>query len=174
VLAAFAAHAAVVLDRRLLKQEAGQARELAEGNRVRTSLLAAAGHDLRTPLATIKAAVTSLRNGDIEWSEQDQAELLASIEEGNGLGGRSRARVALPTEHQQGMQRIVEPGRRAEHPHRQQRPDEGRHPDERCGDRLGYRPDPSPQRSPLHHERILPRATCAAPITAPAARFRAR
>ncbi|MGW0761214.1 ATP-binding protein [Streptomyces sp. NPDC002814] len=82
VLAAFAAQAAVVLDRQRLKQEAGQARELAEGNRIRTALLAAVSHDLRTPLATIKAAVTSLRSDDIEWSEEDQAELLASIEEG--------------------------------------------------------------------------------------------
>ncbi|WP_367318698.1 ATP-binding protein [Streptomyces sp. HUAS ZL42] len=82
VLAAFAAQAAVVLDRQRLKQEAGQARELAEGNRIRTALLAAVSHDLRTPLATIKAAVTSLRSDDVEWSEEDQAELLASIEEG--------------------------------------------------------------------------------------------
>ncbi|MEU7097255.1 sensor histidine kinase KdpD [Streptomyces longwoodensis] len=82
VLAAFAAQAAVVLDRRRLQQEADQAKELAEGNRIRTALLAAVSHDLRTPLAGIKAAVTSLRSDDVEWSEQDQAELLAAIEEG--------------------------------------------------------------------------------------------
>ncbi|MEU0722785.1 sensor histidine kinase KdpD [Streptomyces sp. NPDC006140] len=82
VLAAFAAQAAAVLDRQRLKQEAGQARELAEGNRIRTALLAAVSHDLRTPLATIKAAVTSLRSDDVQWSAEDQAELLASIEEG--------------------------------------------------------------------------------------------
>ncbi|MET9964887.1 DUF4118 domain-containing protein [Streptomyces sp. NPDC006356] len=82
VLAAFAAQAAVVLDRQRLQQEAGQAKELAEGNRIRTALLAAVSHDLRTPLAGIKAAVTSLRSDDVEWSEEDQAELLAAIEEG--------------------------------------------------------------------------------------------
>ncbi|MFE1308667.1 DUF4118 domain-containing protein [Streptomyces sp. NPDC058755] len=82
VLAAFAAQAVVVLDRRRLQQEADQAKELAEGNRIRTALLAAVSHDLRTPLAGIKAAVTSLRTDDIEWSEADQAELLAAIEEG--------------------------------------------------------------------------------------------
>jgi two-component system, OmpR family, sensor histidine kinase KdpD len=82
VLAAFAAQAAVVLDRQRLQQEADQAKELAEGNRIRTALLAAVSHDLRTPLAGIKAAVTSLRSDDVEWSEQDQAELLAAIEEG--------------------------------------------------------------------------------------------
>jgi two-component system, OmpR family, sensor histidine kinase KdpD len=82
VLAAFAAQAAVVLDRQRLRQEAEQARALAEGNRIRTALLAAVSHDLRTPLAGIKAAVTSLRSDDVEWSEQDRAELLESIEEG--------------------------------------------------------------------------------------------
>ncbi|MGQ4379011.1 ATP-binding protein, partial [Streptomyces sp. SAS_267] len=82
VLAAFAAQAAVVLDRQRLQSEADQAKELAEGNRIRTALLAAVSHDLRTPLAGIKAAVTSLRSDDVEWSEQDQAELLEAIEEG--------------------------------------------------------------------------------------------
>lgn len=39
-------------------------------------------HDLRTPLAGIKAAVSSLRSDDVAWSEEDQAELLKGIEEG--------------------------------------------------------------------------------------------
>ncbi|MET7519971.1 sensor histidine kinase KdpD [Streptomyces sp. NPDC005480] len=82
VLAAFAAQAAVVLDRQRLRTEAGQAKELAEGNRIRTALLAAVSHDLRTPLAGIKASVSSLRSDDVEWSEEDQAELLEAIEAG--------------------------------------------------------------------------------------------
>ncbi|MER7562419.1 sensor histidine kinase KdpD [Streptomyces sp. NPDC097941] len=82
VLAAFAAQAAVVLDRRRLQEEADQARTLAEGNRIRTALLAAVSHDLRTPLAAIKAAVSSLRSDDVAWSEEDQAALLEGIEEG--------------------------------------------------------------------------------------------
>ncbi|GHJ38028.1 ATP-binding protein [Streptomyces sp. TS71-3] len=82
VLAAFAAQAAVVLDRQRLAGEAAQARTLAEGNRIRTALLAAVSHDLRTPLAGIKASVTSLRSGDVEWSPRDRAELLAGIEDG--------------------------------------------------------------------------------------------
>ncbi|MFD7550108.1 DUF4118 domain-containing protein [Streptomyces sp. NPDC059816] len=82
VLAAFAAQAAVVLDRRRLQEEADQAHTLAEGNRIRTALLAAVSHDLRTPLAGIKAAVSSLRSDDVAWSEEDEAELLAAIEEG--------------------------------------------------------------------------------------------
>ncbi|MFI6333469.1 ATP-binding protein [Streptomyces sp. NPDC050535] len=82
VLAAFAAQAAVVLDRQRLQHEADQAKELAEGNRIRTALLAAVSHDLRTPLAGIKAAVSSLRSDDVAWSEEDQAELLEGIEDG--------------------------------------------------------------------------------------------
>ncbi|MET9130771.1 sensor histidine kinase KdpD [Streptomyces antibioticus] len=82
VLGAFASQAAVVLDRQRLVGEAAEARKLAEGNKIRTALLAAVSHDLRTPLAAIKAAVTSLRADDVEWSEEDRAELLAGIEEG--------------------------------------------------------------------------------------------
>ncbi|MFF2192295.1 ATP-binding protein [Streptomyces sp. NPDC058157] len=82
VLGAFAAQAVVVLDRQRLVGEAEEARRLAEGNRIRTALLAAVSHDLRTPLASIKASVSSLRSADVEWSEEDRAELLEGIEDG--------------------------------------------------------------------------------------------
>ncbi|MGW9068990.1 ATP-binding protein [Streptomyces yangpuensis] len=82
VLGAFAAQAAVVLDRQRLVDEAEKSRELAEANRIRTALLAAVSHDLRTPLAGIKASVSSLRSDDVEWSEEDKAELLEGIEDG--------------------------------------------------------------------------------------------
>ncbi|MFF3605009.1 ATP-binding protein [Streptomyces sp. NPDC002463] len=82
VLGAFAAQAAVVLDRQRLVDEAEEARRQAEGNKIRTSLLAAVSHDLRTPLAGIKASVSSLRSDDVDWSEEDRAELLANVEEG--------------------------------------------------------------------------------------------
>ncbi|MEU6171749.1 sensor histidine kinase KdpD [Streptantibioticus parmotrematis] len=82
LLSAFAAQAAVILDRQRLLGEAERARELAEGNRIRTALLAAVSHDLRTPLAAIKAAVSSLRADDVSWSPQDEADLLEGIEDG--------------------------------------------------------------------------------------------
>lgn len=82
MLSAFATQAAGVLDRRRLVGEAEHARELDENKRIRTALLAAVSHDLRTPLAGIKASVTSLRSDDIEWSDADRTELLAGIEAG--------------------------------------------------------------------------------------------
>jgi two-component system, OmpR family, sensor histidine kinase KdpD len=65
-----------------LATEAAMAQGLVEGNRIRTALLAAVGHDLRTPLASVKASVSSLRQTDVAWSADDQRELLATIEEG--------------------------------------------------------------------------------------------
>src|SRR2546422_10671725 len=77
----YAAQAAAALDRDRLRTQAAQAEALAEGNRMRTALLAAVSHDLRTPLASIKASVSSLRQTDVEWSEADEADLLATIEQ---------------------------------------------------------------------------------------------
>lgn len=68
------------LDRDRLRTQAAQAEALAEGNRMRTALLAAVSHDLRTPLASIKASVSTLRQTDVEWTEADEAALLATIE----------------------------------------------------------------------------------------------
>ena len=48
---------------------------------MRTALLAAVSHDLRTPLASIKASVSSLRQTDVQWSPADEADLLATIEQ---------------------------------------------------------------------------------------------
>ena len=81
VLAAAAAQAAVALRQQRLATAAEAARPLAEADRVRTALLAAVGHDLRTPLASAKAAVASLRSSDIAWNEHQRAELLATAEE---------------------------------------------------------------------------------------------
>src|SRR6516225_8049054 len=81
LLAGFAAQAAAALDRERLRTQAAQAEALAEGNRMRTALLAAVSHDLRTPLASIKASVSSLRQTDVTWTQSDQQALLATIEE---------------------------------------------------------------------------------------------
>jgi len=82
LLEAFAAQAATVLEARRLQREAGRARRDADRNAIRTALLAGVSHDLRTPLAAIKAAVSSLRQPDVVFDAADTAELLAGIESG--------------------------------------------------------------------------------------------
>jgi two-component system sensor histidine kinase KdpD len=81
LLAGYTAQAVAALDRARLRTQAAQAEALAEGDRMRTALLRAVSHDLRTPLASIKASVSSLRQTDVHWTEQDEAELLANIEQ---------------------------------------------------------------------------------------------
>ncbi|KUL22825.1 sensor histidine kinase [Actinoplanes awajinensis] len=80
-LARLAGAAARTLEAQRLADQAARARELAEIDRVRAALLAAVGHDLRTPLAGVKAAVSSLRQPDLDLPSDARAELLATIEE---------------------------------------------------------------------------------------------
>ncbi|MGD0245709.1 MAG: sensor histidine kinase KdpD [Streptosporangiaceae bacterium] len=81
VLGAFASYAAVALDQQRLAAEAQAAKPIAAADRMRTALLAAVSHDLRTPLASAKAAVTSLRSPDVKWDAEDRDELLATADE---------------------------------------------------------------------------------------------
>jgi two-component system sensor histidine kinase KdpD len=81
VLGAFAAYAAVALEQQRLTAEAEAARPIAAADKMRTALLAAVSHDLRTPLASAKAAVTSLRSHDVDWDKEDEEELLATADE---------------------------------------------------------------------------------------------
>jgi two-component system sensor histidine kinase KdpD len=80
VLEAAAGQALLALRQQRATAEADQAKRRAETNQLRTALLSAVGHDLRTPLTSIKAAVGSLRAPDIELSIQDQEELLEAVE----------------------------------------------------------------------------------------------
>ncbi len=81
LLGAFAAYAVAALEQQRLAAEAKAARPIAEADRMRTALLAAVSHDLRSPLASAKAAVTSLRSPDIQWTTDDRDELLATADE---------------------------------------------------------------------------------------------
>ncbi len=80
VLAAFAAQVAVAYEQRQLSAAAEAAGEVAESDRMRTALLNAVSHDLRTPIAAAKAAVSSLRIRDVAWSAADEQELLANAD----------------------------------------------------------------------------------------------
>ena len=81
LFAAFAAHAGAILQRRALQATASEAAALARDSSARTALLSAVSHDLRTPLAGIKAAIGSLRSSEVTFSPEDEAELEAAIEE---------------------------------------------------------------------------------------------
>lgn len=81
VLTRMATAAARTLETQRLAEVAAHAEDLAEIDRLRSALLAAVGHDLRTPLTGIKAAVSTLRQPDLRLSPSDRRELLAGIEE---------------------------------------------------------------------------------------------
>lgn len=81
VLGAVAKQAAGLVRQRELISEAGRAEAVARADELRRSLLSAVSHDLRTPLAAAKASVSSLRSNDIDFSPEDTAELLATVEE---------------------------------------------------------------------------------------------
>jgi two-component system sensor histidine kinase KdpD len=81
VLAAFAAHVAVALERTRLAEVAAEVEPVKAADRLRTALLAAVSHDLRTPLAVALASVSSLRSDDVEFTPEEQADLLVTAEE---------------------------------------------------------------------------------------------
>ena len=80
LIGAFAAQAAVVLGHIRLSRAAAEAAPLAEANKVRAALLAAVGHDFRTPLAAAKAFVSTLLSFDIDLATDDRRELLEAAD----------------------------------------------------------------------------------------------
>ncbi|RRR41919.1 sensor histidine kinase KdpD [Mycolicibacter terrae] len=81
VLSVVARQAAGLVRQEELAVEAGRADAVMRTDELRRSLLSAVSHDLRTPLAAAKAAVSSLRADDVAFSPDDTAELLATVEE---------------------------------------------------------------------------------------------
>jgi two-component system sensor histidine kinase KdpD len=80
LLGTFANQAALAVDRAQLREQALRARLLEEVDRWRSALMGAVSHDLRTPLASIKTSVSSLRERGTVLGPDDQAELLELIE----------------------------------------------------------------------------------------------
>jgi two-component system sensor histidine kinase KdpD len=81
LLNAFATQVAVALEARRLQGEAAGASALVQANELRSALLAAVSHDLRTPLASIKASATSLLSEDVAFEPAATKELLTTIDE---------------------------------------------------------------------------------------------
>jgi len=80
VLNIFVTQLGVALERRVLTVQAERAHALTEIDALRSALLQAVSHDLRTPLAGIKASASSLRQVDIQWTPAQVQEFLATIE----------------------------------------------------------------------------------------------
>ena len=82
LLEAFAAQLALAIERVRLQEEATQAEVLRRTDELHRAMLAAVSHDLRTPLAGIKAAATSLLQRDVAWSVADRDGFAQSINAG--------------------------------------------------------------------------------------------
>jgi two-component system sensor histidine kinase KdpD len=79
LFAAFCDQMALALDRAELQQQAIHAEALRESDQLKNVLLGSVTHDLRTPLASIMAATSSLLDEHVQWSEADRHEFLESI-----------------------------------------------------------------------------------------------
>jgi two-component system sensor histidine kinase KdpD len=80
LLAAFASEAALGVQRAELSQAAAHADALRQADEMKTALMTSISHDLKTPLAGIKTAVTSLLDATVDWSEEDRAAFLGTID----------------------------------------------------------------------------------------------
>ncbi|HEX8969728.1 MAG TPA: DUF4118 domain-containing protein [Chloroflexota bacterium] len=81
LLSAVAGQMALVVERERLRREATESEVLRRTDRLRTAMLNAVSHDLRTPLASIVASAGSLRQGDVVWSEEERLDFAQAIED---------------------------------------------------------------------------------------------
>jgi two-component system, OmpR family, sensor histidine kinase KdpD len=84
VMAAFDAQARLIVERQELREASQRAQELEQVDALRTALLTAASHDLRTPLAAIRAAVDVLHAPGVTLSEEDRAEMTRAVAQATG------------------------------------------------------------------------------------------
>ncbi len=84
VVEAFATQVGIVLEHGRLREEAAQAAVLEQADATRTALLAAVSHDLRTPLAAIRAAIDGLAAPEVSLDAEDTAALTHTIQESTG------------------------------------------------------------------------------------------
>lgn len=80
ILHAFLNQLSRALEQQKLREIALEADALSRADELRTAILRAVSHDLRSPLSSIKASVSSLRQSDVEWPEDIRQDFLSSIE----------------------------------------------------------------------------------------------
>lgn len=118
LLEALSKQAAAALDRARLDARARLAQLDAETNQLRAAMFSSVTHDFRTPLASIKAGVTSLLDPDVQHAPAQERDLLTTILEetdrlnrlvGNILDlARIRAGALTPSRHEAGLDEIAE------------------------------------------------------------------
>ncbi len=118
LIRAAASQVAVYLERARLDLEIAAARLDAERSQARAALFSSVTHDLRTPLASIKAAVTSLLQVDVRFDQAQARELLETMLEetdrlnrlvGNILGlAQVRSGALLPVKESTALDEVVE------------------------------------------------------------------
>lgn len=81
LLEAYVSQGALSIERIRLVRNENKARILEESDQLKSSLLNSVSHELRSPLAAIKASVSSLRSGAVDWDIPARQDLLATIEE---------------------------------------------------------------------------------------------
>lgn len=81
MLKSFADQAAIAVQRARLIEQVTRTRALEQSSELKSALLAAVSHDLRTPLAAIKMSASALQDTAIEWDDASRAELLGAISE---------------------------------------------------------------------------------------------
>jgi two-component system, OmpR family, sensor histidine kinase KdpD len=107
VLVAFGAQLTAAVRARALEREAADAERVSELSDLRAALLSAVSHDLRTPLASIKTAASSLRQDDVVWTDGERQEFLATIEEETDRLADLVANLLDMSRIQSGMLRLV-------------------------------------------------------------------
>jgi two-component system sensor histidine kinase KdpD len=81
LLRTFASQGAMALERAWLTQTETRAKVLEESDHLKSALLSSVSHELRSPLATIKASITSLRSGNVQWKSSAREDLLATVDD---------------------------------------------------------------------------------------------
>ena len=81
LMSAIAAQTGLAIERARLLQAATRARVLDESDRLKSALLLSVSHDMRTPLATIKAAITGLLRRDLNWDAESTLDQFHAIDE---------------------------------------------------------------------------------------------
>ncbi|HUX65827.1 MAG TPA: ATP-binding protein [archaeon] len=77
----FGSQILILLERQMFEDSERALSDIRQTDQMRVALLNAVSHDLRGPLASSKAAISSLLNDQVTWSAQDQRELLESADQ---------------------------------------------------------------------------------------------